>query len=240
MSYDLIAKGAGVIVTVGLFSVLYKENKFYRFCEHVFLGLASGWAAVAVWTEALRNLWWDKMVGTIDESGKAASTGQWLYALLVPIGAMSYMVFHKKHNWMSRIPLGIVLGVWSGQQIQAYFDTFGPQVRAGMKPILPTTFDSLIVPTNQAPEIVTANVYLSQAISNFCFVFTLVSVLSYFLFSFEVKNNAIKSFNVAGRYLLMIGFGAIFGSTVMMRFSLVIDRMHFIFLEFFKSLFTGG
>ncbi len=117
MSYDLIAKGAGVIVTVGLFSVLYKENKFYRFCEHVFLGLASGWAAVAVWTEALRNLWWDKMVGTIDESGKAASTGQWLYAFLVPIGAMSYMVFHKKHNWMSRIPLGIVLGVWSGQQI---------------------------------------------------------------------------------------------------------------------------
>jgi hypothetical protein len=71
-------------------------------------------------------------------------------------------------------------------------------------------------------------------------VFTLVSVLSYFLFSFEVKNKALKSFNVAGRYLLMIGFGAIFGSTVMMRFSLVIDRMHFIFLEFFKSLFTGG
>jgi hypothetical protein len=230
--YGLIAKAAGVVVTIGLFSVLYKENKFYRFCEHVFLGLASGWAAVAVWTEALRNVWWDKMAGTVDEAGKAQSPAQWIYAFLLPVGAMSYFVFSKKHNWMSRIPLGIVLGVWSGQQIQAYFDTYGPQVRAGMKPIFPTTFDSLTVPADRAQEIVDSNIYLSQAISNFFFVFTLVSVLSYFLFSFDVKNKVLLKFNTMGRYLLMIGFGAIFGTTVMMRFSLVIDRMYFIWQEF--------
>ena len=55
--YRNVAKGAGVFVTVGLFSVLYKENKFYRFCEHLFLGLAAGWAAVAVWTESERTRW---------------------------------------------------------------------------------------------------------------------------------------------------------------------------------------
>jgi hypothetical protein len=241
LDYNFVAKAAGVIVTVGLFSVLYKENKFYRLCEHIFLGLASGWAAVVVWIEALRPLWWDKMVGSLDEaSGKATSPAQWLFAGLLPIGAMSYMVFSKKHNWLSRIPLGVVLGVWSGQQIQAYFDTFGPQVRAGMKPIIPTTFDSLIVPSNQASEIVSANVYASQAISNFFFIVTLLSVLSYFLFSFEVKNKALMRFNTMGRYLLMIGFGAIFGSTVMMRFSLVIDRMYFIFIEFFQKAVFGG
>jgi hypothetical protein len=240
VNYELISKAAGVIFTIGLFSVLYKENKFYRFCEHVFLGLASGWAAVVMWAETLSSIWYDKMMGTIDESGKAASGGQWLYAFLLPLAAMSYFVFNRKHNWMSRIPLGIILGVWSGQQIQAYFDTFGPQVRAGMRPILPTAFDSLIVPTKQAPEIVTANVYLSQAISNMCFVFTLVSVLSYFLFSFETKSKALRTVNNIGRYLLMIGFGAIFGSTVMMRFTLVIDRMYFIWIEFFRTLFTGG
>jgi hypothetical protein len=233
--YYGLAKAAGVVVTIGLYSVLYKENKFYRFCEHMFLGLASGWAAVAVWTETLKSIWWDKMVGSVDEAQKITAPAQWIYALLLPIGAMSYMVFSKKHNWMSRIPLGIVLGVWSGQQIQAYFDTYGPQVRAGMKPIFPTTFDSLVVPAGKAPEVVSANIYLSQAISNFFFVFTLLSVLSYFLFSFEVKNKALLKFNTIGRYLLMIGFGAIFGTTVMMRFSLVIDRMYFIFIEFFRD-----
>jgi hypothetical protein len=232
-TYQFIAKAAGVIVTVGLYSVLYKENKFYRLCEHIFLGLAAGWSAVAIWTESLRGIWWDKMVGTVDEAGKATSAGQWAYALLIPVGFMSYLVFSKKHNWMSRIPLGVVLGIWSGQQIQSYFELYGPQVRAGMKPVFPTTFDSLIVPSKQLPDINAANVYLSQAISNALFSITLLSVLSYFLFSFEVKNKALLKFNMMGRYLLMIGFGAIFGTTVMMRFSLVIDRMYFIFYEFF-------
>ncbi len=239
--YHALSKAAGVFVTVGLFSVLYKENKFYRFCEHLFLGLAAGWAAVAIWTESLHTIWYDKMMGTVDELGKPSAPGQWAYAALLPIGFMSYMVFSKKHNWMARIPLGIVLGVWSGQQIQSYFDTYGPQVRAGMKPIIGTS--GFLVPgagSGIDPQVIAANVYWSQAISNFLFMFTLVSVLSYFLFSFDVKNKIIMKVNIMGRYLLMIGFGAIFGSTVMMRFTLVIDRMYFIWNEFFyKVLFHG-
>jgi hypothetical protein len=235
-TYYALSKAAGVVVTVGLFSVLYKENKFYRFCEHLFLGLAAGWAAVAIWTESLHTIWYDKMMGTVDETGKAASSGHWLYAALLPVGFMSYMVFSKKHNWMARIPLGIVLGVWSGQQIQSYFNTYGPQVRAGMKPIIGTS--GFLVPGSGSgvdPQVIAANVYWSQAISNFLFMFTLVSVLSYFLFSFDVKNKVLLKVNVIGRYLLMIGFGAIFGTTVMMRFTLVIDRMYFIWIEFFQK-----
>ena len=235
-TYYAVSKGAGVLVTIGLFSVLYKENKFYRFCEHLFLGLAAGWAAVGIWTESLHTVWYDKMMGTLDETGKASSPGQWIYAALLPVGFMSYMVFSKKHNWMARIPLGIVLGVWSGQQIQAYFDTYGPQVRAGMKPIIGTS--GFLVPGASSgidPQVIAANVYWSQAISNFLFMFTLVSVLSYFLFSFEVKNKIHLKINIMGRYLLMIGFGAIFGTTVMMRFTLVIDRMYFIWIEFFQK-----
>jgi len=42
----------------------------------------------------------------------------------------------------------------------------------------------------------------------------------------------------------MIGFGAIFGSTVMMRFTLLIDRMYYIFIEFITEgiiqRFMGG
>ncbi len=232
--YRTVAAGAGVVATIGLFSVLYKENKFYRFFEHIFLGLAAGWAGVAVWTESLREGWWDKMTGVVEANGVATEPGRWAYILLVPIAAMGYMVFSKKHNWMSKIPLGVLLGVWSGQQIQSWYNTYAPQMKQGMLPVVPTTFD-LIARSDRPAEIAAANVTVSQAISNFLFVFTLLSVLSYFLFSFEVKNKALRSFNVAGRYLLMIGFGAIFGSTVMMRFTLVIDRMYFIWDEFIRQ-----
>ena len=45
----------GVLATIGLYSVLYRENKFYRFFEHVFLGLAAGFMIVALWTETLKE-----------------------------------------------------------------------------------------------------------------------------------------------------------------------------------------
>ena len=82
---------------------------------------------------------------------------------------------------------------------------------------------------------INAQVYPTQALTNMVYVFTLLCVLSYFLFSFEVKGRLLRTMTTSGRWLLMIGFGAIFGSTVMMRFSLLIDRMYFIFVEFLQK-----
>ncbi len=235
MSYPFIKALVGVLATVGLYSVLYKENKFYRFFEHVFLGLATGWTIFVLWAEVLKPSWYEKMMGTPSVNGGPATDGQWAYILLLPLGLMAYFVFSKKHNWMSRIPIGIILGLWSGQQVQVWFNTYGPQIKGAMKPILPSAFSSFTVPANASA----VDVYPSQALSNLLYIVTLLSVLSYFLFSFEVKNKAIIKFNMLGRYLLMIGFGAIFGSTVMTRFTLLIDRMYFIWIEFFQQQVLG-
>jgi len=242
MDYGQIKLTAGVISTIGLYSVLYRENKFYRLFEHIFLGLAVGWGIVALWTETLKSSWWDAMVGSSPDPGAAAASAQpgyWAWILLLPIGLMGYFVFNKKHNWLSRIPIGIILGLWSGQQVQVWFRRYGPNISASMKPLLPTTTSSFGKPdlTGLTPAQVAninAQVYPSQALTNLIFVFTIVSVLSYFFFSFEVKNKVLKFFTTSGRWLLMIGFGAIFGSTVMMRFTLLIDRMYFIWIEWLK------
>lgn len=243
--YVVLRAGAGALATLGLFSVLYKENKFYRFFEHVFLGLASGYLLVQVYAEVLVPSWFDRMLGTPIQGDAPGTNGNWAYILLLPIGLMGYFVFSKKHNWVSRIPIGIILGFWSGQQIQVFWNTYGPQVAASMKPILPNTFDGFFVPAGAelSPEAAAAlatRVYPSQALGNLLFVITLLSVLSYFLFSFEVKNKAVRSFSLLGRYLLMIGFGAIFGNTVMMRFTLLIDRMYFVFIEFLQQGVFGA
>lgn len=236
----------GVLATIGLYSVLFRENKFYRFFEHIFLGLASGWALVVLWTETLKEKWWDKVVGSAAEgAGDVSQPGYWAFVLLIPIGLMGYFVFSKKHNWLSRIPIGIILGLWSGQQIQVWFNRYGPQMRDSMKPILPTSTDSFFTPGTDAltdpAQIaqINAQVYPSEALTNLVYVFTLLCVLSYFLFSFEIKSKALKVMTTSGRWLLMIGFGAIFGSTVMMRFTLLIDRMYFIWIEFLKQGLLG-
>jgi len=245
---QLIKLAVGVLATVGLYSVLYKETKIYRFFEHMFLGLASGFTLVAVWVETLKGQWWDKMVGISPDpaSGLVGQPGFWAYILLLPIGAMGYMVFSKKHNWMSRIPIGVILGFWAGQQVSIFWNRWGGQIYDSIKPIFPTSSGGFTVPdtskltAEQAGEIA-KQVYPSQAISNLVFTITILCVLSYFFFSFDTKNKVILKMNTAGRWLLMVGLGAIFGSTVMARFALVIDRMFFIFIEFFRdALFRIG
>ncbi len=235
MSYTQIKLTLGVIATVGLYTVLYRENKFYRFFEHLFLGLAAGWTMTALWTETLKGLWWDVMVGKAGEGGAPGEPGYWAWALLLPIGLMGYFVFSRKHNWMSRVPIGIILGLWSGQQIQVWFNRYGPQIWSSMKPVVPTT-GTLFAPgtiglDKAAAAEINSQLYPSQALSNLIFITTLICVMSYFFYSFEMKNRFLRGMTTSGRWLLMIGFGAIFGSTVMMRFSLVIDRMYFIWIE---------
>lgn len=238
----------GVIATIGLYSVLYRESKFYRFFEHVFLGLAAGYALVVLWKENLKPLWWDVMVGSVSATGTLETPGYWAFAFILPIGVMGYFVFSKKHNWMSRIPIGVILGFWSGQQVQIWWNRWGPQIYSSMQPVLPTTTDSFVKPftgnmTAEQAAVVNANIYPSEAISNLVFVITVLSALSYFFFSFEMKNKLLRGTNTLGRWLLMIGFGAIFGSTVMARFVLEIDRMSYIFVEWLEQtgkMFGGG
>lgn len=238
-TYSTAWHTAAALATLGLYSVLYRENKFYRFFEHVFLGLAAGYMIVALWTEQLKEGWYDKMIGSTTPTGAPGDLGNWLWAVLLPIGIMGYFVFSKRHAWLSRIPIGIILGLWSGQQVQVWFRRYGPQIADSIKPVWPTTWDSLTVPSTQGlpkaqADAITNNVYLSQAVTNIIFIVTLLAVLSYFLFSFDFKSRFTRGFTTMGRYLLMIGFGAIFGSTVMMRFTLLIDRMYFIWIEWLK------
>ncbi len=234
-TYRFIKLTVGVLATLGLYSALYRENKFYRFFEHVFLGLAVGYAVVALWTETLYDLWWTKMMGSTAAVGQVATPGYWGWIVLLPIGLLGYFVFSSKNNWVSRIPIGIILGLWSGQQLQVWFTRYGPQMVKQMVPLLPTTSELFHpVTTGMTPAqvaTVDSTVYVSQAITNIIVTVTFISVLSYFLFSFDLKNRFLKNATTLGRWLLMIGFGAIFGSTVMMRFTLLIDRMYFVWIE---------
>lgn len=238
MDYTLAKNAVAVLATFGLYSVLYRENKFYRFWEHIFVGLASGWTLVTIWTEILQTAWWDRMMGTPATTESGATVGYWAYMILLPIGLLGYYVFDKKNNWISRVPIGIILGLYAGQSFSAWQNTYVKQIRDSIKPILPTTGEFFKVPPGASPERVAElsnHTTISEALTNLVFVVTLLSVLSYFLFSFDVKSKLLHRTSLMGRWLLMIGFGAIFGSTVMMRFTLLIDRMYFVWIEFLRD-----
>lgn len=250
-TYEFFKYTLAAVATIGMYSVLYRETKLYRFFEHMFLGLAAGWSITAIWTENLYQNWWLKLVGKAAEGDSPAQPGFWAWIMILPLGFLAYTIFSKKHNWMSRIPIGILIGLGAGQAIMNWFELYGPQIDNSVKTIVPTASQFLMPSKFKAtPEALTEisnNVYTSQAINNVIFLITLVCVFSYFIFCTEYKSKILKSTSLAGRMILMVGFGAIFGATVMTRFALLIDRMYFVWVEwaldkvpaFFRGLGGG-
>jgi hypothetical protein len=236
-NYQFIKMTAGVVATFGMYSLLYKETKIYRFFEHMFLGLAAGLSLTLIWTETLYDMWWTPMVGHYaDKSSQWNQNGAWPWALMLPLAAMAYMIFSKKHNWMSRIPIGLLIGIGAGQAFQNWFNQYGPQIENSIKPLIPTDWSRLSAPstvglTQDKVAAIQNNLYFSQGINNLVFLITLLCVLSYFIFCTEFKHKFTMGMSTAGRMLLMVGFGAIFGTTIMTRFALFIDRMYFVWIE---------
>jgi hypothetical protein len=218
----------GAFLTLGIYSLLYRENKFYRLVEHIFVGLAAGYAVVAAWTNVLADQWYDPMMGRAPDGVLPMVLSRWAWAILLPIGVLGLFVFSRKAAWLSRIPIGIILGLWAGQQFSAFQEEFLPQLASTAYPVIPNHWGIAF------QDMPVGTLTVTQAISNIIVICTFILVLSYFLYSFEQKNKLVQKGSLYGRWLLMIGLGAIFGTTMMTRFVLFIDRAYFLLVEWLK------
>jgi hypothetical protein len=189
---------AGIL---GIFSLVYKENRLFRFFEHLFLGLAAGYTAQTGWTDILRPQWWDPMV----------KDGQWWWVVIAPISLMFYGIYTRNFAWQARLLFGFIFGMVTGTVFQAFSSQYAPQISASFKPIFPSAATSPAV-----------------AFDNILFLVIMLCVASYFFFAFEQNRAILRTTSKAGRWFLMIAFGAIFGSTIMTREALLIDRIYYL------------
>jgi len=211
----------GALCTLGLYSILYRENKVFRFFEHLFIGLATGYLIYVTWNDTLKPRWWEPMTGE----------GRWWWAFALPAGLLFYTIYSKKHAWMSRLVFGLFFGFTAGQAFQRYAAVQFPLIRSAID-----------VPLRNPPEVNAPGAYAltpySAVANNVLFLIILVCVMSYFFFSFEQKNRPVVArASRLGRYLLMFAFGAMFGSTIMARMSLLIGRMDFLINDWGRSIF---
>ncbi len=198
------------LCTLGLYTILYRENVVFRFFEHIFLGLATGYAIYATWNDVLRPRWWTPMV----------AEGRWWWAFALSAGLLFYLIYSKRYSWMSRLIFAVFFGFAAGQAFQFFASTYFPLIRSAINnPVV-----GVPVPT---------------AINNLLFIVILVSVMTYFFFSFEQRGGVARVSRM-GRYLLMFAFGAIFGSTIMARMSLLIGRVFFLLDTWIRQTILGG
>ncbi len=187
------------ILTLGIFSFLYKENPFYRICEHLFVGISNGYSITFVWHRVL-------VPALIDPI--AHGQRLWLIAIAI-IGALYFTRFIPKISWLVRIPIAVVMGYGAGASI-------------------PRAIDASIVEQVRATIVTRGSfLYLYNGIWAVVILIGVIATISYFFFSKERKG-IFKPLSYTGIIFIMLGFGASFGYTVMARISLLIGRLTFL------------
>lgn len=94
----------GAFLTLCFFSILHKENPFYRLAEHVYVGLAAGQAIVMGWLN-VKNM----AVAPLTKEGDLVQ--------LIPLvlGILLYARFAPSNvRWLSRIPSAFLVGIGTG------------------------------------------------------------------------------------------------------------------------------
>ena len=208
----------GAALTLFIFSFLYKDNPFYKFAEHLFVGVSAGYLTIlAYWTVIDSNLIRPLGMafhGQGTEAGRvgmfAAQQGDYRGWLLIPalFGVLLFMRLFPRVGWLSRLALALIISVYAGIKTTGFAQgDFVAQVQASLQPMW------------------TGN--LGQSISVILFTIGLICSLLFFFFSREHKG-ALGVASKIGVYFLMVGFGAGYGYTVMSRISLLIGRFQFL------------
>ena len=92
---------AGILIIM-LYSFLYKENPFFRFAEHLYIGVGAGHALVVGFGN-VRNQGWTPLVG-----------GNMMMIIPLILGILLYTRFFKSIAWISRLCISIPIGLGIG------------------------------------------------------------------------------------------------------------------------------
>ena len=199
------------LLTLCIFSFLYKDNPFYKFAEHLFVGVSAGYYIVLnFWTVIMTNLV-DPLIKAFANPGTFSPQQGDYRALLVIPGILGLLLFTRlfgKIGWMSRWALAVIIGVYAGLKTTGFAQSdLVAQVQASLQPLWTGS--------------------LGQSLSVILFTIGLICSLLFFFFSREHKG-ALGVASRIGVYFLMISFGAGYGYTVMSRVSLLIGRFQFL------------
>ena len=218
----------GAIVTLAVFSYLAGDNPFYRLVQHAALGVAVGIGVVIAWQNVLRPMWWTPIYEAMKNDGNVGNRYGllWLGALIP--GSLWYFQLSKKLFWVSTLITGLFIGIAAGLAFKGQILLILPQIAGSFKPLNPFAGEGGF--TWGA---------LADCLSNLVFFVALLTTLLYFFFSVRTDNPLLKSPMRLGRLMIMIALGAMFGNTVMTRMAYLIERLQFLYEDWFMRLVAG-
>jgi hypothetical protein len=208
---ELIGLWVAVIFTIGIYSFLYKENPLYRLAEHLVVGTSTGYFIVITYTRVLQP----KLIDPI----ASGQPNAWILVIPALLGLLYITRFFPSVAWLSRYPMAFLMGAGMGIGFPL-----------SMKASVLRQLEASIIPLyvqGQPWDIVLGNIVM---------VLGTITALIYFFFSKPHKGLFFGTGSKVGIWIIMIGFGATFGFTVMGRISLLIGRIQFLLYDWLPTM----
>jgi hypothetical protein len=205
----------GALLTLFIFSFLYKDNPLYKLAEHLFVGVSAGYYIVLnYWTVIHANLVEPLAAafgGHLAGGPFHAQQGDYRAYLLLPglLGVLLFTRLFGRVAWLSRWSLAVIIGVYAGLKTTGFAQgDLVAQVQASLQPLW------------------IAGHFWASA-NAVIFTVGLLTSLLFFYYSREHKG-VLGGVSRVGVWFLMISFGAGYGYTVMSRVSLLIGRFQYL------------
>lgn len=89
--------------TLAFFSLLYRENIFYRIAEHMYIGLGIGYVLFQGFDRVIAYVW-----------TPVTTRGEWIWIVPFILGLLIYTRYIKSINWVSKWPMALIIGSGTG------------------------------------------------------------------------------------------------------------------------------
>jgi hypothetical protein len=143
------------ILTLAIFSYLYRDNPLYKLAEHLFVGVGAGyWLAVEFRNTLVPNLF-QKLAG-----------GEMILLVPLALGLLLFTRFVDRAAWLSRWSMGLIVGSFAGLAVIGFLQSE-----------LLTQIQANILSLNTGDA--------STNVNNFLLIVGLIASFVYFFFSAE-------------------------------------------------------
>ena len=227
-------------LTLAIFSFLYRDNPFYKFAEHLFVGVSAAfWMTQGFWSTIVGNLIPRLSAGVSEFFMVPHQPSPWNISYWIPVilGILLLMRLSAKYGWLSRWPLALIVGTTAGLNFVRYLRSdFIVQVSSTFVPLLgrePHQWQGAGAFVSQLD--LSATGQLAALLTNWIIFVGVFCGIVYFFFSKEHTGVFGRASRV-GIWVLMITFGASFGYTVMGRISLLVGRVTFLFRDWLELI----
>ena len=224
-------------LTLAVLSFLYADNPFYKFAEHLFVGISAAfWMCMGFWSTIVGNLI-PRISSSLSEFFKVPYIQSehigpfpvnWVFFIPVIFGLLLLMRLSSKLGWISRWSLAFIVGTTAGLNFVRY-------LRSDFIEQISSTFVPLLVDWQGTGHFFSSfNLNIAGQfvvmMANWVIFLGVVCGLIYFFFSKE-HTGLMGRASRFGIWVLMVTFGASFGYTVMGRVSLLVGRLTFLFSD---------